>query len=215
MAEAENPLRGTVAEGIVRPMSADYKTSIRRARPADAAALAALAARTFRDTYEAFNTPQDLAAHLADHFTPEHQARELADPAWDTLVAESTDGALVAYAQLCDRRAPSCVTAPAPRELARLYVDREHHGTGLAHRLMDATLACADEQGASTVWLGVWEENPRARAFYTKMGFEDVGEHIFVFGNDPQRDRVLVRPTRGATRPVDQPSTSTGPSEYY
>jgi ribosomal protein S18 acetylase RimI-like enzyme len=45
---------------------------------------------------------------------------------------------------------------------------------------------------AKTLWLGVWERNDRARAFYTKCGFVDAGEHIFLFGSDPQTDRVMV-----------------------
>ncbi len=48
------------------------------------------------------------------------------------------------------------------------------------------------EQGAKTLWLGVWERNDRAHAFYEKCGFADVGEHIFLFGTDPQTDRVMV-----------------------
>ena len=47
-------------------------------------------------------------------------------------------------------------------------------------------------RGAKTLWLGVWEKNDRARAFYAKCGFADVGEHIFLFGTDPQTDRVMV-----------------------
>jgi len=52
------------------------------------------------------------------------------------------------------------------------------------------------------VWLGVWEHNPRAIAFYRKWGFEAVGEHVFVVGTDPQRDLVM---TRSALAPADRP----------
>ena len=48
-------------------------------------------------------------------------------------------------------------------------------------------------RGAQTLWLGVWERNPRALAFYGKCGFVDVGEHVFLFGTDPQTDRVMAR----------------------
>jgi RimJ/RimL family protein N-acetyltransferase len=40
--------------------------------------------------------------------------------------------------------------------------------------------------------VGVWERNERAKAFYLKCGFVDVGSHIFGVGSDPQTDRVMV-----------------------
>ena len=57
--------------------------------------------------------------------------------------------------------------------------------------------ACLDEmerRGYDVVWLGVWERNPRAIAFYGKFEFREAGEHVFPVGNDSQRDIVLVRP---------------------
>jgi len=43
------------------------------------------------------------------------------------------------------------------------------------------------------VWLGVWERNYRARAFYEKMGFEPFGFHYFQFGPERQRDLWLQK----------------------
>jgi ribosomal protein S18 acetylase RimI-like enzyme len=57
---------------------------------------------------------------------------------------------------------------------------------------MAAVLRAAVELGGVTLWLGVWERNPRAIAFYQKCGFRDVGSHDFWFGNDRQTDRVMV-----------------------
>ena len=44
------------------------------------------------------------------------------------------------------------------------------------------------------MWLGVWERNPRAIAFYLKAGFVQVGSHVFMVGSDRQTDWVLVSP---------------------
>jgi GNAT superfamily N-acetyltransferase len=167
--------------------------TIRRASPADAAALAILAARTFRDTFGADNRPEDLTLHLAMAYGLEQQSRELADPAMLTLVAES-DGALVAFAQLRRGQAPVCVTGPAPIELWRFYLEAEWHGRGLAQQLMSRVIDAAHDLDAATLWLGVWERNPRAIAFYQKAGYVDVGAHRFVLGADPQTDRILARP---------------------
>ena len=170
---------------------------IRLAVPEDAAALAALAERTFRDTFAADNTPEDMTAHVAQAYSPAHQARELVDPAHTTLVSESPTGELTAYAQLRDCAAPACVTGPAPLELRRFFVAAAHHGKGLAQELMTAVLEAAARRGAATLWLGVWEHNPRALAFYRKFCFVDVGAHTFVLGSDHQTDRLMARSLAG------------------
>ena len=52
----------------------------------------------------------------------------------------------------------------------------------------------ADRVGTRTLWLGVWERNERAKAFYRKGGFVDVGAHVFMVGTDAQTDRIMARP---------------------
>jgi ribosomal protein S18 acetylase RimI-like enzyme len=165
---------------------------IRRAAVADAAWLAALAERTFRETYSAHNTPENMARYVTEHFGPELQATELADSRYLTLVAE-VSGQPAAYTQLGRGSAPECVTGPAPMEIIRFYVERSWHGQGLAQALMAAAAEHAAAGGARTLWLGVWERNPRAIAFYRKCGFAEVGTHTFVLGTDHQRDLVLAR----------------------
>lgn len=167
--------------------------TIRRATRADVPALAELAARTFRDTFAADSHPDDLALHLATSYGTTQQARELDDPAITTLVADS-DGALVAFAQLRRGVPPAAVVGAAPMELWRFYVAAHWHGRGLAQQLVAQVVATAIAAGAETIWLGVWERNPRAIAFYRKSGFVDVGEQLYVVGTDPQTDRVMARP---------------------
>ena len=166
--------------------------TIRLATADDAVTLSALAERTFRETFGADNRPEDLAMFLAATFTPEHQARELSDPAMQTLVVEE-HGVLIGYAQLRSGYTPSCVSTDSPIELQRFYVASAWHGRGLAQQLMDRVLETARARGAKSLWLGVWERNPRAIAFYSKSGYVDVGSHVFVLGADRQTDRILVR----------------------
>ena len=56
----------------------------------------------------------------------------------------------------------------------------------------DAVVDALLERGCDVVWLGVWERNPRAISFYRKVGFAEVGEHVFQLGSDPQRDVVMA-----------------------
>ncbi len=166
---------------------------IRQAELRDAAPLAALAERTFRDTFEAANTPEDMALHCREHYREALQGQEILDPGLTTLVCEH-DGELVAFAQLRRDPPPPCVPSARPLEIQRLYVASAWHGKGLAQELMRHCLTQAESEGADQVWLGVWEHNPRAIAFYRKFGFQEVGNHIFPLGTDPQCDLILVRP---------------------
>ena len=173
------------------------RLAIRRGLPADAAALAAFAARSFADTFGAANDPAHLQAFLDATYGVEQQSRELADVDTATLLA-TLDGELVAYAQVHRGEAPACVGAADAVELQRFYVDRAAHGSGVAQRLMQAVCATARGFGAHGLWLGVWERNPRAIAFYAKCGYVDVGSKTFDVGGDRQTDRVMLLP-------LDQP----------
>lgn len=165
--------------------------TIRTASATDAAVVADLARRTFYDTFAANNDPTDMALHLASAYGVDQQTRELTDRDITTLLVEE-GGAAIAYAQVRGGHVPECVSGPAPIELWRFYVDRAWHGRGIAAALMERVKAEARQRGAKTLWLGVWERNDRARAFYAKCGFADAGDHIFLFGTDPQTDRVMV-----------------------
>ena len=110
-------------------MTGRDETFIRRATGADAGALADLARRTFRDTFAASNTPEDMAAFLAATYTPDRQRAELADPAVATLLAVQDD-APVAFAQLRVGEPPACVATDRPVEIWRFYVDAPWHGRG-------------------------------------------------------------------------------------
>jgi ribosomal protein S18 acetylase RimI-like enzyme len=171
---------------------AQLNTSIRRADAADATLLAELGARTFRDTFADSTTPEDITAYLSATYGEKLQAAELADAASIFFVAE-TDGVASGYAKLHAGEAEACVEGRKPIELARLYVGREWFGRGVGAALMSACLEEARQSGYLTMWLGVWEHNGRAQAFYRKWEFRVVGEHVFPVGSDPQIDLIMER----------------------
>jgi GNAT superfamily N-acetyltransferase len=159
---------------------------------ADAAVLAELAARTFREAFAADNDPADMCAHLESAYTPALHLGEIEDPSIDTLLVRIYGGPPIAYAQLRAGHVSNGVPAERSIELWRFYVDAPWHGRGVAQGLMAAAKARARRRGASTLWLGVWERNARAHAFYGKHGFRKVGSQIFVVGSDPQTDDVML-----------------------
>jgi ribosomal protein S18 acetylase RimI-like enzyme len=165
---------------------------IRPAKPGDAARLAQLAERTFRDAFSDANSAQDMELHCRSSYGESIQAAEIGDPARTTLVCEA-GGELVGYGQLREGKNPECVVGRHPIEIQRIYVDAAWHGKGIAQALMASLIEAASARGADVAWLGVWERNPRAIAFYAKSGFSPLGSHVFVVGTDPQTDLILGR----------------------
>ena len=168
---------------------------LRRASPSDATALAAFAAEAFSDTFAADNTPEDMAAYLAGAFGEAQQRAELADPSCTVLLAERS-GELAGYAMLHDGALPSgtaSVDLADAMEIARLYAGRRWIGAGVGAALMQACMALAAERKREWLWLGVWERNARAIAFYARRGFTDVGSQSFQLGADRQTDRIMAR----------------------
>jgi ribosomal protein S18 acetylase RimI-like enzyme len=179
--------------------------SVRRGVPSDAAALAELAARTFAETFAADNSAEDLQAHLTASYGVAQQTAELTDPEVVTLLALRGDEP-VGFAQVRRKAAPGCVVVERPIELHRFYLARSAQGTGVAAPLMAEARAAALALGGRHLWLGVWEHNPRAVAFYTKSGFVRVGSHDFIVGSDRQTDWVFVS---GPLEPPGRPGTPT------
>jgi ribosomal protein S18 acetylase RimI-like enzyme len=168
---------------------------IRTAANDDAALLAKLSATTFRCTFAQDNTPEDMEAYLTENFSLEKLGQELADPVATFFIAE-VSGKPLGYAKLHAGAPEESVTGPRPIELVRLYVLPEGIGQGIGARLMTQCIETAASRGFETLWLGVWEHNPRAIGFYRKWGFEEVGSHVFQLGSDAQTDLILQKSLR-------------------
>lgn len=171
---------------------------VRTAQPSEADALAALAAATFPLACPPTSTPEDHAAFIAEHLTPERFADYLADAARDLLVADDDD-TLVGYTMLVagepyDAGVAEVVPLRPTVELSKCYVLPGRHGGGVAGALMSASLDVARRRGAGGVWLGVNGENARAQAFYARSGFAVVGERRFTVGDQVHHDLVLHQP---------------------
>lgn len=170
---------------------------IRMATAAEAETLARFADRTFREAFAVDNRPDDMDAYCTAAFETDAMRGYLSDASLTTLVMIADDGSLAAYAQLRPKAPDQAATLPEPLlELWRFYVDTVHHGRGIARQLMEAVIDVARGRGAATLWLGVWERNTRAQAFYRKSGFVVVGSHTFVLGADVQTDCLMARSLR-------------------
>jgi diamine N-acetyltransferase len=170
--------------------------TMRLAMPEDAPRLAVAASAFFRDTFGDANTADDMEAYLAGAFAEPRQRAELSEPEGRVWLAIDDGGEIAGYVHVRQNAPQADVTfdiSQCPVEIVRLYADRSWHGRGLGAALMEQAVATARAWGADVLWLGVWEKNPRAIAFYEKQGFETVGNQEFLLGNDRQRDLVMAR----------------------
>ena len=163
-------------------------TAYRNAGVDDAAALATLGADSFTATFGHLYAPADLALFLEKHSAASWSA-ELADPAFAVRVGEA-DGALIAYAKLGPPQLPF-TPATGAIELRQFYVLAPWHGAGIAAELMAWVIATARERGAADLFLSVFINNHRARRFYARYGFEEVGSYAFMVGTHADEDIVM------------------------
>ncbi|HEU4517046.1 MAG TPA: GNAT family N-acetyltransferase [Steroidobacteraceae bacterium] len=163
---------------------------LRRAVPADAPSLAVLAERTFRDAFGPRNSPENMDQHCAKVFGAEIQLREIGDRGLVTTIAED-GGRMIGFSQVRLMHAHPSVAAARAAELNRIYVIAGWHGRGIGRLLLQDAKESAAAAGCDCLWLGVWEHNPKALAFYRQQGFEIVGTHAFMLGQDRQRDLVM------------------------
>jgi diamine N-acetyltransferase len=166
--------------------------SVRYATGADRYLLAEAGRRLFEAAFAQDNRAEDMQAYLEQAFSPEIQASELADPAAVTFVAV-IEGNFAGYARLKEGRPGVEIGGMRPVELVRIYAEREYMGHGIGSALMQFSLEECARRGWDTIWLGVWERNPRAIRFYEKWGFLVAGQQIFKLGKDLQTDLVMQR----------------------
>jgi ribosomal protein S18 acetylase RimI-like enzyme len=165
---------------------------LRLATETDAVLLSELGARLFEQSFGAQNTVDDMRLYVADAFRLERVRANLSDPHQRTWIAEDGTNGAVGYAVLKQSSASSFLRAQQSAEIVRLYADQRWHGRGVGAALMDACLQEARAWKSDWVWLGVWETNARAIAFYEKHGFRSVGSQTFLLGNDLQNDLVMA-----------------------
>jgi diamine N-acetyltransferase len=164
---------------------------IRRANVADAELLTELGARTFRATYPATDQ-QELNEYIASSFTLPLVTARLRDEQSSFWIATAA-ARVLGYAQLHRGDVPECVVGPAPIELARLYLEVSAQGSGYGFAMMTFLIAEARRLERRTMWLGVYSENTKARAFYSSWGFSDVGTHGFEMAGKMYDDPVMAR----------------------
>ena len=167
--------------------------AIRAAQAADLDPWITLAANAFRDTYGAGYNSADIEDYVARAFTPAAFRAILDDPTSTLLIAEDA-AAPAGYAHLRQTPAPACVPGAKPIELVRLYLRKDAIGAGLGAAFMRQAFTLARSNGCDALWLGVEAQNERARRFYARWGFVDVGRKAFMLAGIEYLDPLMAAP---------------------
>lgn len=165
-------------------------TTYHDATTADLPAIDRIFRTSFCETFAHLYSDENLAAFLTK-FTPEAWRSEFNDARYAFRIAE-VDGQAVGYVKLGPLTLPVEPEAPA-MELRQLYLLKGHHGTGIAAALMDWALAEAVKRGAREIFLTVYTDNHRAKRFYERYGFVEVGPYAFMVGDQADEDIIMKK----------------------
>ncbi|MBQ5538492.1 MAG: GNAT family N-acetyltransferase [Treponema sp.] len=169
----------------------EKRIEIRRATENDIALIAAIGRKTFEETFNDTNTEEDMRKYISENFTEEKIAKEISGSESIFLIALH-DGTAAAYMKLNTGSAQTEKQGDA-LEIQRLYVADSKKGMGIGRRMIASAEEIARVRGLCRIWLGVWEHNEPALAFYKKCGFRVFSSHDFVLGTDRQTDMLMEK----------------------
>jgi ribosomal protein S18 acetylase RimI-like enzyme len=165
---------------------------VRVATKEDAALIADLSIQTFLETFAAQNTKENMEKFMSEVFTRERLMAEVGAKNNIFLLAYHGDE-VVGYVRMRENNHPPELESNSVLEIARIYAATPAIGKGVGKILMQKCLETAARLKKEMVWLGVWEHNHRAIEFYRKWGFEKFGTQVFMLGDDPQTDWLMVK----------------------
>jgi diamine N-acetyltransferase len=154
--------------------------------------LRTIAYRTYDDAFRHMNTSSNVDAYLESAFTRAKLEEEMRNPL-SAFFFPYSDGVLAGYMKINEGAAQSDLADPAALEIERIYVLRDFQGLGLGRAMVEKALEIARKKEKKFLWLGVWEKNENAIAFYKRMGFRKAGTHPFTMGTDRQTDWIMRR----------------------
>jgi ribosomal protein S18 acetylase RimI-like enzyme len=146
--------------------------------------------QTFFETFSTGNTEENMNKYLEEGFAVEKLTDELNDKNSEFYFA-SLGNKVIGYLKLNFGQSQTEIKEDKALEIERIYVLKEYHGKKVGQILYDKAIQIARLKNVDYVWLGVWEENPRAINFYKKNGFVEFDKHIFKLGDDEQTDIMM------------------------
>lgn len=163
---------------------------IKKVSPVDLSQLQQIGKQTFFETFSSGNTEENMTKYLEEGFSIHKLTAEINDKNTEFYFA-SLGSEVIGYLKLNFGSTQTEIKDDKAVEIERIYVLKEYHGKSVGQLLYQKAMEMAKQIHADYVWLGVWEENPRAISFYKKNGFVEFDKHIFKLGDDEQTDIMM------------------------
>lgn len=158
----------------------------------DSKQLQKISRQTFFETFSAGNTAENMAQYLEERFSEEKLTAELALPN-SAFYFAVLDQEVIGYLKINFGSAQTELQDDTSLEIERIYVLQAYHGKKVGQLLYEKAMQVAHQKEVHYVWLGVWEENPRAIRFYQKNGFVEFDKHMFKLGDEEQIDIMMKK----------------------
>lgn len=165
---------------------------IKRVTLDDILALQKIGRQTFFETFSNSNSEENMQEYLEEGFSVKKLTEELMSTDSKFYFAVYNEH-VIGYLKLNYGASQTELKGAASLEIERIYVLQEYHGKKVGQILYEKAMQVADDKKVNYVWLGVWEENPRAIGFYKKNGFVAFDKHIFKLGDDEQSDIMMKK----------------------
>ncbi|WP_299275162.1 GNAT family N-acetyltransferase [uncultured Psychroserpens sp.] len=164
--------------------------NIRKITLSDIDQLQNIGKQTFAETFSSGNSEANMNDYLKHKFSKEVLETELNDKNSEFYFAE-LEHQNIGYLKINFGKSQTEISGENALEIERIYVLKEFHGKKVGQLLYQKAIELAKQQKVDYIWLGVWEDNPRAIRFYEKNGFVKFDKHIFKLGNDEQTDIMM------------------------
>lgn len=147
---------------------------------------------TFNETFKDQNSSQNMSAYLEKAFNLKQLEKELSNVASQFFFVYFNNE-VAGYLKVNTNDAQSEEMGDESLEIERIYIKGEFQKHGLGKYLLNKSIEIAMEHNKKKIWLGVWEKNENAIAFYEKMGFVQTGVHSFYMGDEEQMDFIMIK----------------------
>lgn len=159
----------------------------------DITQLQSISRQTFIEAFWETNDAEYMNQYMDKSFSLEVLGSELQNNNSEFYFAK-LDERVVGYLKLNTGQAQTDIKDGDALEIERIYVVKDFYGKAVGQLLIDFAVSSSLKMQCKYIWLGVWEENPRAIRFYEKNGFVAFGSHPFWLGDDKQTDILMKKP---------------------
>jgi diamine N-acetyltransferase len=166
--------------------------NIKKCTLEDTRKLQEISCETFNETFKDQNSPENLNAYLDRAFNLKQLEIELSNPFSHFFFVYYNDE-VAGYLKVNTNGAQSEDMGDESLEIERVYIKSNLHKHGLGKYLLNQAMEIALERAKRKIWLGVWEKNENAIAFYKKMGFVQTGVHAFYMSDEEQIDFIMTK----------------------